>query len=859
MFSSDPTRRSVWERALHGAFVFILTACGGSGCGDCGCGVEPIPGGFPIDERIPNSAQVRLTESGVEFLEGNSDALLGLFLEDGLTFEIPPTSTTTDVPVVGDVDIDICPDGDCWVQGRITTLDLQPTEPNQLRITVRTELDTRNGAGERRSLPVRLRGGCTFLGCIVNTTCQADIDTVPGSRTDVGVVVDLALSEETELSRQGYTRVEVLSAGIEEGYGIEEDDDIEFGSCSGVSGAIINLVSGLLVGQLVGGLSDQVGGLVEDAINDQLCTTTGTTGCPTGTCSDDPADPSAVCRFSAPAGGTCEDTDARCVPTLLGMDGQGDLGEAFLGSISPGTHAPGQFLLAAGGDAESVNNGVSLFFYGGFLGTSRDFSVTPAHNPCVPAIDPPPIPTIPRVNTFRANSIPGLATDPHVSIGLSESFLNHAGYGMYDGGLLCIGAGTPLSQQLSTGLFSLLIPSLNRLTFPQRSAPIAIMIRPQRPPTFEVGAGTELDPTLTVTLEELQMDFYVWGNERYVRFMTFQADLAIPINLSVVDGEIVPNIPDLSAANAVVTNSEDLLTENPEMLAGTIESILSTFAGMALGDLGGFALPDLMGINLEVGEGGIRGIEEDGEEFLGIFANLSLADSGMALSAPVETRLLGADFEQHERAMRIETWASERNRLHLHMDAEGPEGVEYEYSARLDGMNWSPWQTDPHVVLDHEALLLQAKHIAEVRARVVGERNSVDLTPVVHELIVDLEAPTIVLQEAETGTKLMARDVVSPDALRYRWRDLSLDGSEFSAWMTLGDEDPVLPSRQVEVEVMDEVDNVGSATNALIRGRPNPAAEGACACALPGQEDHRPVAAILLLGMFVAVRRRGAK
>ena len=211
------------------------------------------------------------------------------------------------------------------------------------------------------------------------------------------------------------------------------------------------------------------------------------------------------------------------------------------------------------------------------------------------------------------------------------------------------------------------------------------------------------------------------------------------------------------------------------------------------------------------------------------------------------------------RAMRIETWASERNRLHLHMDAEGPEGVEYEYSARLDGMNWSPWQTDPHVVLDHEALLLQAKHIAEVRARVVGERNSVDLTPVVHELIVDLEAPTIVLQEAETGTKLMARDVVSPDALRYRWRDLSLDGSEFSAWMTLGDEDPVLPSRQVEVEVMDEVDNVGSATNALIRGRPNPAAEGACACALPGQEDHRPVAAILLLGMFVAVRRRGAK
>ena len=846
MFSSDPTRQSVWERALHGAFVFILTACGGGGCGDCGCGVEPIPGGFPIDQRIPNSAQIRLTQGGIEFIEDNAAALVPLFVPDGLDFDVPRTEQS-----VGIGDVVICPDEDCVARitiptameiGGVDAVEIDPMDPNVVSVHVRLILDSRNTAGERARWDVEVPG----------PDCTLDVNTRAAGLAYVGADLSIALEEETELARAGYTRAVVQSVALDESEPLDNGDlDVDGPGFSLCSAANLGFVKDFLIGQL----EDQVGELAQSAIDDQLCTTTGTAGCPTGTCSDDPADPDATCRFGAPAGGTCENSDDRCVPILLGTDGQGDLGEAFLGSVSPGTHAPGQFLLASGGEGEAVNEGMSLFFYGGFLGTSRDFSVTPAHNPCVPAIDPPPIPTIPRVNTFRANSIPGLATDPHVSIGLSESFLNHAGYGMYDGGLLCIGAGTPLSQQLSTGLFSLLIPSLNRLTFPQRSAPIAIMIRPQRPPTFEVGAGTELDPTLTVTLEELQMDFYVWGNERYVRFMTFQADLAIPINLSVVDGEIVPNIPDLSAANAVVTNSEDLLTENPEMLAGTIESILSTFAGMALGDLGGFALPDLMGLELDVQDGGIRGIEEDGEEFLGIFANLR-APGAMALSAPVQTRLLGAEFEQHERAMRIESWASERNRLHLHMDAEGPEGVEYEYSARLDGMSWTPWQTDPHVVLDHEALLLQAKHTAEVRARVVGERESVDPTPAVHELIVDLEAPTIVLQEAETGTKLLARDVVSPDALRYRWRDLSIEGSAFSEWMTLGDEDPVLPSRQVEVEVMDEVDNVGSATNALIRGRPNPAAEGACACALPGQEDHRPVAGILLLGLFVALRRR---
>ena len=94
--------------------------------------------------------------------------------------------------------------------------------------------------------------------------------------------------------------------------------------------------------------------------------------------------------------------------------------------------------------------------------------------------------SIPRAATFRGNTIPG-GGDAHVGIGLSESFLNHAGYGIFDSGMLCIGAGTRLSQQLSTGLFSLLIGSIRPIVFPDLASPLAISVRPQQPPTFEVG------------------------------------------------------------------------------------------------------------------------------------------------------------------------------------------------------------------------------------------------------------------------------------------------------------------------------------------------------------------------------------
>ena len=50
--------------AMVVAFALGTFGCGGGGCSSCeSCGLTPIPGAYPLEHRIDNSAQVRLTSS----------------------------------------------------------------------------------------------------------------------------------------------------------------------------------------------------------------------------------------------------------------------------------------------------------------------------------------------------------------------------------------------------------------------------------------------------------------------------------------------------------------------------------------------------------------------------------------------------------------------------------------------------------------------------------------------------------------------------------------------------------------------------------------------------------------------------
>ena len=812
----------------------VFSCSGGGGCSSCeGCGVTPIAGGYPTGERIANSAQVRLTSSGIGFIEDNITAVVGTLLPDGLDFPIPRSEFSAAGTVT------VCPDEDCVAHLEIRSLDLLPVAPNRLRAHIELYMQSRDTTGTPRGLPL------DYWACNGNLNIDTAAD--GGDRDIIGVNADIVFASEDRAPRTGYTRLVVENVAIDPAQPIETSD-LRVRDCL-ISG-LINLFRPTLINQLTSQISD----LANGAIAEQLCQTHGEYGCPDGTFSVPDSSPDAVCRF-----GPAESDE--CVPILLGMDGEGDLGGTLLGGFSPGTHAYAQFLLAAGGNhptmggaGEAVNGGMTIDFFGGFRGTDRTFNTTPAHHSCVPTIPPPDRPEIPQLAAFRGNVIPGTSTETHVGFGIAEAYMDYAGYGMFDSGMLCLGAGTRLSQQLSTGLVSALIRSLNELTFPQGSSPLTIAIRPQTPPDFTIGAGTEGDPLLQIALDQLQMDFYVWSTERYVRFMTFQTDLTIGIDLSVADNQLVPEIKYVNSTNSVVTNSE-LLSEQPTALASTLETVIGSFAGMLSSSISPFDLPDIMGFQLEVPAGGVTRVREGEHNFLGIFANLALASA--PYTAPVETTLRVSDLTLDRRSMDPNTWnEGEGNHVWLHFGAEGPLAVQFEYSYRIDGGPWSAWTTEPRVRVEDDVLLLQARHEIEGRARVAGEHASTDESPARAELLIDILPPTVHVARTAGGVNVRANDIITAsDMLEVRYQ---VDG-EWTDWGHVFTLDVPHDDADVVVEVRDEAGNVGRSQSALIRGLPNANVEG-CGCSAPGSSGGgTPLALVGLLGLFglVVARRRG--
>src|SRR5205085_2191329 len=101
---------------------------------------------------------------------------------------------------------------------------------------------------------------------------------------------------------------------------------------------------------------------------------------------------------------------------------------------------------------------------------------------CVPKFENVPPKGIPVPDEMlKDKQTPWPAADPkgpHVGIALAGRFLNHSMASIYNSGLLCLGVTTEQFGQLNSGLLSVLIPSIKKLTFEQKGAPVAITTRP---------------------------------------------------------------------------------------------------------------------------------------------------------------------------------------------------------------------------------------------------------------------------------------------------------------------------------------------------------------------------------------------
>jgi hypothetical protein len=858
--------------------------------------VTPLAGGFPKESIVENAASVRLTRPGLDFLGNNIATLTNTIVKSSggiIHFPIPTSHATQDFTLFK-FNLDICPQGpdaNSNPSKCIADIDIGHAK---LRIDAVTEFNNGGtvikepGIKVSGTVPIRIQDlpiGGTLGDAHIGVGAGDCSSGKPGHNGQAGfdyrefpVTIFIPIVKETKSPRDGYAKIDGKNAIINPD--ITSGDIANCKDCTAlpvigqpICNAVFGFIKDVAFGSLIGGVKDQLKGVIEGA----TCTTPNVTTdpqCPTGSHNDAP---------DGGAGGKCVyNTDANtCVPIALGFDGNIDL-SGLLKGISPGTTGALDFGLAAGGDmmpapgeavdgAGHTKNGVSLGMLGGALPQPQSTCVPIAANPVPTGI---PIPD----ELLKDKQTPWPAEDPngpHVGIALSGRFLNFALGSAYNSGLLCLGVSTEQVQQLNSGLLSVLIKSIKRLTFEQKGAAAAIATRPQAPPSLVLGGGTDLkkDPLLKVTLPKFAIDFYIWSYDRFVRAFTFTSDINVPVNLQTAidpkknpNGGLLPVLGDLVITNGVVTNN-DLLTDDPAQMAAGLASILGGISGQFLGGIGAIDLSGMLksaGLTLTIPDGGIRKLNKDTDDYLGIFANLGIAPPAPAGQRLIETdvtaRLL--DKTVHAEAMGLST--ADRAKLpalRLALSSSQDEGgLPTEYSWRIDEGTWSAWSTDRDVTVQTDALFLQGKHVLEVTGRVAGHMSTQDLTPARIPFTIDTLAPFVKLTHAAHDAPFVveAWDIVSESsALTARVRLTGADDQvgAWSEWAPLADM-PAIDRDAVaaDVEVRDEEGNVGSISHPLIRGRPDPSlgSSSGCGCSTPGRSDLGPSAILAALAGLVA-------
>ena len=840
-------RRVYWMIA-----VVLISGCGGGGCSGCAGGaLQPIAGGYPLtpETRIPRAAQIRLTQTGLSRVEAVAPGLLGGLVGAGI-----PVPTIAQNLTVGQAIV--CPSGHCSIGITLpatSALALGFSDPNAINVHARVVI--------RGDLPIQACvGSCSstcggiFCGTIASPTIN--IDTTRGSYPYIGFETRAAITRDTHAPRQNYHRADIVSpTGSGDSVQLAPGEDIETNDiqCNGswVCG-IINLLRGTLISTVRGQISSALGP-ISAALAQK--STPNPPGCPTGTTDHS---------------GTCQYSDGTNVPVALGTDGRGNFG-ALLSSLSPGLQAPVSYLLAAGDpqhDAQVVNGGMSIDMFGAFQ--------SGGHNACVPHVAAPAIPTIPEYMALRGNVVPGSSTPIDLGVGLSEEFLNYAGYHIWDAGTLCLGVGTNLSQQLSAGTFSILpaLSSMRQLLFPSTTGPIAVVLRPQQPPAIHIGHGSnvETDPLLNIGLPHLALDFYAWSEDRYVRFMTLTTDLTVGVNLEPDTGGLRPRLGMLHTANIVVTNNS-LLSNNPALIGASLQAILAPVLGMVGGGLSPIAIPgfDIPGsggmslgrIQIAIPTGGVQGVTEGMNRFLGIFAGIQFTAAGahpdtLALdtTAAVDAVRVDPAFFRSADSFRAE------NLPHVLFHAATPNdfGHAVEYSWRVDRHMWSTFTSSSTFDVQDFSLASPGTHTFEVRARVAGEPESADREPAVFTVDIDPIAP-------ELSTRVNGRTVLAEATdngsgpIEYSWQ---FDGQSATPW---GSADSVVVPEGVTRVIARVRDSAGNVTErpvaiaSLIRGgRSTDASTGGCGCRVgagtSGSRSSSGLAALFGVAIVLSARRR---
>ena len=141
-------------------------------------------------------------------------------------------------------------------------------------------------------------------------------------------------------------------------------------------------------------------------------------------------------------------------------------------------------------------------------------------------------------------------------MGISETTLDLAGHHLVTSGGMCLGVGTSLIKQLNVGTIGILVPSLAELQSDKGNDPLLLVTRPQKRARLhdrrQHGGVAGADDRHS---QHLEVDFYAFLYERYVRAFTLDLTMNVGVNL---EFEQMPGMPARDQAELVGISSSEV-------------------------------------------------------------------------------------------------------------------------------------------------------------------------------------------------------------------------------------------------------------------------------------------------------------
>jgi hypothetical protein len=870
-------KRSVLRSTLAWA-ILLAVGCsgGGGGCGGCS---EPIPGGFPSDQRSSNAITARLSPDGMRYFEQNLSNLISLLNAGGLNVDVPciDASQSFSVPVAGNLTVPVfacdvagpsykCTSADndpasrpvngngvrtCGARALIESATITPSNALDGSANVEVKLNLRVNTGR---IPVKVDVQICEIKC--------DIDYNSDSSGSPFIPINVTLNLKVDPIWGDILGFSV--GGIDLGQ-IFDTDDLHINSSGGgfCSSACDLIDIGFIKSTLFNFLKGQLDGVLGGALDSFRCRPCDANdACPTS-----PFDPSIVA--------TC-DKDSKlcyvdkangvCVPSELGLQGRIGIG-SFLASFGgPADAALDLYAVAGGRNGDNTpttyaDNAGGLMI--GVMGGTR----SPFPSACVPPRTPPDITTPDSLDFDAAAQDPGLPPvgQYHLGLGVSGPFINKSMYDVYSAGTLCLNVDSGVTSFLSSSLFAAFLPSLGLLTH-GKDAPLMIALRPKYAPEVRIGKGSTKvvngaevpdDPLLSINMKEVQLDFYLFIEERFIRLFSLQTDLSLPLSLKFdpVAGTIQPVLAGLDSAltNTIAQNSE-ILAEDPRDLANLLPKLIGLVQPVLGSALQPIALPEFNGLKIQVesARGAVLSQTGDGYQHLALYAKLA---AGSPLAARVETQAsvvqsVVPSFDDIRTNRAFPKAIIEARGLGL--QSKNFKG--YEFSYRIDKGLWSPFTKASRFEVSSPILGLQGHHQIEVIAREIGVGTSEDDTPVTLPFVVDFEGPKVRF-EADSSSqtvRTVAHDAVwASDKLSYRYRVGN------GSWSSPGAAIEYTESELKDGLDVEVTDGAGQVTTAHFGDKivlPQKRAAQAMGCS----QTAAPALALVFLALWLARRARRA-